>query len=251
MERTVELTDNVKYEDLTPVYQIRATKDFMCQGFSIHKGELGGYVNALDCFQDLWGWVDKQSIVINSTIRNAIIISSTVKDSKIEKARIEKSFIEDALVSISVIENTCVRQANLNEAVIVKSNVKNVSATKARIENARLTGVMIKHSKLIDTWLRDATVKQSFIKDITVNNVDFLDATVNHENDFLVLRNNWGSGRQFTWTKSNNLWKVGCFVGTSEELIQKAYADSEYKGKCYELTVNYAKQLQAIREQNQ
>jgi hypothetical protein len=33
------------------------------------------------------------------------------------------------------------------------------------------------------------------------------------------------------------MWSVGCFYGTGDELIKKAYADSEESGKCYEAIV--------------
>ena len=49
--------------------------------------------------------------------------------------------------------------------------------------------------------------------------------------DYIVFKNFWSSGRFFTWTRSNNMWKVGCFYGTGKELIEKAYADSETSGR--------------------
>ena len=40
------------------------------------------------------------------------------------------------------------------------------------------------------------------------------------------------------------MWKVGCFYGTGEEVIKKAYGESELKGKCYEKVVNFVKELE-------
>lgn len=62
--------------------------------------------------------------------------------------------------------------------------------------------------------------------------------------DYIVFKNSWSSGRFFTWTKSNDMWLVGCFYGTGEELIEKAYKDSEESGRKYELYVNLVKELQ-------
>ena len=62
-------------------------------------------------------------------------------------------------------------------------------------------------------------------------------ARVKSNKDYAVFKNFWSSGRYFTWTRSNNMWKVGCFYGTGEELIKKAYADSEISGKGYEAIV--------------
>ena len=63
--------------------------------------------------------------------------------------------------------------------------------------------------------------------------------------DFIVFKNWWSSGRYFTWTRSNNMWKVGCFYGTGEELIQKAYKDSEISGREYERVVRYVESILA------
>ena len=69
------------------------------------------------------------------------------------------------------------------------------------------------------------------------------DATVGGEEDFIVFKNWWSSGRYFTWTRSNNKWKVGCFYGSGEELITKAYKDSEKSGREYERVVKYVESI--------
>ena len=63
------------------------------------------------------------------------------------------------------------------------------------------------------------------------------DAEVKSSKDYCVYKNTWSSFRWFTYTKSNKMWKVGCFYGTGAELIAKAYKDSEKSGKCYEAIV--------------
>ena len=68
-------------------------------------------------------------------------------------------------------------------------------------------------------------------------------ATVRGKEDFIVFKNWWSSGRYFTWTRSNNKWKVGCFMGTGEELIAKAYKDSEKSGREYERVVKYVNDI--------
>ena len=72
-------------------------------------------------------------------------------------------------------------------------------------------------------------------------------ARVKKTADYIVLKNNWSSGRYFTYTLSNKMWKVGCFYGTGEALIKKAYADSELSGKCYEAAVRYVEALEKIQ----
>ena len=75
----------------------------------------------------------------------------------------------------------------------------------------------------------------------------FGDAVIKSTEDYIVFKNNWSSRRYFTYTKSNKMWKVGCFYGTGEELIKKAYADSELSGKCYEAYVKFVEQIENIQ----
>lgn len=69
------------------------------------------------------------------------------------------------------------------------------------------------------------------------------DAKVTNNRDYIVFKNWWSSGRYFTWTRSNNKWSVGCFYGTGEELIAKAYKDSELSGREYERIVRYVEAI--------
>lgn len=73
-------------------------------------------------------------------------------------------------------------------------------------------------------------------------------ATVFDNADFIVFKNWWSSGRYFTWTRSNNKWKVGCFYGSGEELIDKAYKDSAKSGREYERVVKYVESI--LEEEN-
>lgn len=74
------------------------------------------------------------------------------------------------------------------------------------------------------------------------------DALVSNSTDYIVFKNWWSSGRYFTWTRSNNKWRVGCFFGTGEKLIKKAYADSEKSGREYERIVKYVESILAEEE---
>ena len=68
-------------------------------------------------------------------------------------------------------------------------------------------------------------------------------AEVVNNADYIVFKNWWSSGRYFTWTRSNNMWRVGCFYGTGEELIAKAYKDSNLSGREYERVVKYVESI--------
>ena len=71
------------------------------------------------------------------------------------------------------------------------------------------------------------------------------DAMVTSVSDYIVFKNWWSSGRYFTWTRSNDMWRVGCFYGTRSELVEKAYKDSEVSGREYERIVNYVESVKA------
>jgi carbonic anhydrase/acetyltransferase-like protein (isoleucine patch superfamily) len=77
------------------------------------------------------------------------------------------------------------------------------------------------------------------------------DAEVEKSSDIIWFKNIWTSGRTFTYTRSNGKWAVGCFYGTGEELIIKAYDDSEVSGKCYEAIVRVTEEIyKAIEKKN-
>ena len=69
------------------------------------------------------------------------------------------------------------------------------------------------------------------------------DALIKDMSDYIVFKNWWSSGRYFTWTRSNDMWKVGCFYGTGKELIEKEYKDSEKSGVEYKRVVDYVESV--------
>ena len=68
--------------------------------------------------------------------------------------------------------------------------------------------------------------------------------------DYYVGKNIWSSGRYFTYTRSDKMWKVGCFHGTGEELIRKAYQDGVVSGREYERVVRYVEAMYADLEKD-
>lgn len=70
-------------------------------------------------------------------------------------------------------------------------------------------------------------------------------AVIKSKSDYIVFKNWWSSGRYFTWTRSNDMWSVGCFYGTGEELIKKAYNDSDESGREYERIVKYVESIKS------
>ncbi|MCB2935823.1 polymer-forming cytoskeletal protein [Streptococcus suis] len=74
-------------------------------------------------------------------------------------------------------------------------------------------------------------------------------AKVSELGDIIVFKNHWSSGRHFTYTKSNKMWKAGCFYGTGQELIEKAYRDSEKSGNHYKAYVDFVESLEKLNDQ--
>lgn len=68
-------------------------------------------------------------------------------------------------------------------------------------------------------------------------------ALIKDMSDYIVFKNWWSSGRYFTWTRSNNMRKVGCFYGSGRELIEKTYKDSELSGREYKRVVDYVESV--------
>ena len=64
--------------------------------------------------------------------------------------------------------------------------------------------------------------------------------------DYILFKNWWSSGRFFTWTRSNDMWRVGCFYGTGEELVKKAFQDSEESGREYKRIVDYVESIKGV-----
>lgn len=76
------------------------------------------------------------------------------------------------------------------------------------------------------------------------------DAVIRRLQDYYVSRNTWSSGRYFTYTRSNRMWRVGCFFGTGDELIAKAYKDSEVSGREYKRIVEYVEAMYAALDKD-
>lgn len=100
----------------------------------------------------------------------------------------------------------------------------------------------IQHSKIYDNTVISGGVE-------VVNAEITKDAVIKSEKDYLTMKNNWTSGRTFTYTHSNKTYVVGCFTGTGDELIKKAYEDSDESGKFYENAVKYVESVYKLHEE--
>lgn len=240
---------------------------------TIKIGELGGKVDSRSCLSHKGKcYIDYYSIVINgakvlnnSKIEKSIINGnikiegdSTILESNLTEVKgeiinskvINSTFNKIILIKNSVIKNStingninksCIIDSNLNDATIYKSTVFQSSLFKTFIEISNFNNSKVKYSTIALSNIKNSTIEYVNIESIIIN-----DAIIKSIKDFIVFKNWWSSGRYFTWTRSNNMWNVGCFHGTGEELINKAYKASPEKGKEYEKIVNYVNNLNKL-----
>ena len=210
-----EFTDETINVGLHVLHRIRATKDIPIHG--VDKGDLGGFVESYDNLSD-HAWVCG-----NAKVHGNARVSG---DAWIQG---------DAVVfgNARVLGNAEVfGNAKVSEDAQIFGNAKVFDDAKV-FGNAQVFG----DAKVYE----DAAV--SGYAEVCEDARVFGDAVVTSDRDYIVFKNFWSSGRYFTWTRSNNMWSVGCFYGTGEELIAKAYRDSEKSGKQYKRVVDYINEL--------
>ena len=220
-----------KYElipsDIEGLFRIKALKDFN----DVKKGDIGGYVESeknLSQLGDCWIY-DNAKVYDNAEVCDNAQVCGKAKvygnayvfgNAKVCcKARVEDNAVVWNNAQIYGYAKVC------GDAVVC-GNAK--VCCKAKVEdnavvwnNAQIYG----YAKVCD------------------NAQICGDAIISSDKDYIVFKNWWSSGRYFTWTRSNNMWTVGCFYGTGEELIAKAYKDSEESGREYECIVKYVERI--------
>ena len=204
-----ELTGERKREDGVLLRRIRATSDFG----SVHKGDIGGWIR---CEENLsqWGcaWVADDAMVYGNAVVEGdarVYGNAVVKDSawvSNQSAVFGRAIVCD---SATVFNNAEVFGNALICGDARIAECAKVSGYVCIYGGARICG----------------------------------DAVVEKKEDAIWFKNIWSSGRDFTYTRSNKKWSVGCFYGTGKELIEKAYADSIVKGKCYETIVRATEEI--------
>lgn len=220
MNKKFELIKNdyISLDDYT-LYRIRALIDF----YDVSAGDLGGYIEKeANLSQEGNAWIyDKACVFGNAKIcRDAQVFDNALV--------YDNAYISDnarVYGNAKVYGDACVYD---NAWVF---------------DNAKVCGEAIVRSCVYNnaTICGDAHV---FGKAEICG-----DAIVAERDDYIVFKNSWSSGRYFTYTKSNKMWLVGCFYGTGEELVKKAYDDSENSGKHYELYVNLVREMELMENE--
>lgn len=185
------------------LHRIMALRDFG----NVKRGDLGGFVEKeTNLSQEGNCWIYDEAAVYNS---------AEVRD--------------DATVR---------NFADISDGAMVSGNAKVHSHAKIW-DNARIfdSAVVLDYATVCGC----AKVSKNIV--VYGNAVIKGNAVIESISDYIVFKNWWSSGRYFTWTRSNDKWSVGCFYGTGEELIKRAYADSREKGHEYERVVKYVESI--------
>ena len=236
MEKKYKLTEEICYDFLgIKLYRIEALKDFGI----VKKGDKGGYIeneNNLSQEGDCWIYgntkVSDKAIVCgnaqvsgnaqvfgNATVYGNALVYGNAKVFDDAKVYDGAKVYGDAIVSNNAIV--------VNKAIVC-GNAK-VFGNAVICDNALVYG----NAVICDNALVFGNAEVYGYVQVCGS------AEIKDNSDYIVFKNWWSSGRYFTWTRSNNMWKVGCFYGTGEELIAKASKDSELSGIEYKRVVDY------------
>ena len=229
MNKKYEITKESMHNGCATLYRIKALIDI--PRFKVKKGDLGGWIEKeFNLSQNGRCWVSKNAQVygdarVNDNARvmgfarvfgrASVCVDAKVKDRATVFACAyvrDKATVKDKAI-VQGYANIC-GCSTIKDSALVSGECK-VSGTSVIGKNVIIVG----ESAIIS------------------------DAVVFSLKDFITIKNCWTSGRTLTYTRSNKRWTIGCFHGTGEELIAKAYKDSELSGKCYELTVNYVEAI--------
>ncbi len=225
MGKKYKLTDETINFDGRTLYRIEAVRDF----YDVKKGDKGGWVESeRNLSQDGNCWVyDNAKVFGNAEVSEDAIVRDNAGVRGFAKVY--------GYARICLNARVCSRAEIYDNAIVSDAIVCGYAQVydKAQVSDyARVSGDA-EVSGEVEVWGRAHIVGGAKVKNRT---------------DYIVFKNFWSSGRYFTWTRSNNRWIVGCFYGTGEELIKKAYADSEKSGREYERVVRYVESILADEE---
>lgn len=243
MKYKILFDQTLNYEGRT-LHRIQALKSFK----NALEGDIGGWIeDPRNLSHEGNCWVKQDAKVFdNASIKdNAIVLGDAVVK---QFAKVYGDAVIDGKAMVS-------GYAEVFDDAVVANNAYICSGAKAYgssivYGNAYVRGCAeINGNALVgdNSSIEDYAVITGGAK-IKGNAMICSNAIVKNLDDYIVFKNWWSSGRYFTWTRSNNKWKVGCFYGTGEELISKAYKDSQRSGQEYERIVRYVEAITNEKE---
>lgn len=280
MKRYFEFTDEMIVVYGVTVYRIRATEDI--DEHNVKKGDLGGFVQRKLNIRGR-AWVYDNAVVMgnayvtdDATVRGNACVSGNagVRGHAVvcehavvfDEARVNEYAIvagnakvkgaarlfghavvkDHARVSGNAVleDGACVSGEAIINGTARVGDVAYITGNVVITDRAVVRGVVELDGR---TWVQDQVMIDIYPHDqllrICSDAVFQGNAVIHSLNDFIIMYNNWSSGRHFVWTRSNNMWSVGCFYGTGEALIKKAMQDSVASGRGYKRAVAYVESM--------
>lgn len=215
MEKKYKLTDEYITIGDKKLYRIEALKDFA----DVKKGDKGGFVESeYNLSQDSNCWIyDDAKVYDNAAIHGNASVRGNAE------------IYGNALIS---------GYASIEDNVKIYDNAE-IFGHACIYDYAKIfnNAIVYDHVEIYDNVeIYGNTEIYGYITLLK-------DTKISSNSDYIVFKNWWSSDRYFTWTRSNNMWSVGCFYGTGEELITKAYKDSTLSGQEYERVVRYVESI--------
>lgn len=283
MKKYELLVDTMRIHRGKPHYRIKALVDVLSYG--IRKGDLGGWVNGEhnlshegDC------WVADEALVTDSACvkDNAFICNKVeVMDNAVVSGNAYVShdvvIADNAFVSdhtyvfghVYVLDDAkIIDHAQVSEEAVISGD--SIIQDYARVYgSARISwhstvkdhACVLEHAYILSSTVGGyasvgghvhlaygVTVEgDTELVETLILSADKHPIHIDGQEDIYVFKNNWSSGRTFCYIPNIKLWIVGCFKGTGDELIKKAYADSELSGDMYSSYVELVERLESKR----
>lgn len=231
MNEKYMLTDEVMYFKGHTLHRIKALSSFS----DVEAGELGGWVESeknLSQYGDCWIAMEAKAYENAEVYDDAMLTDEAVA---CDNATICERSLVCGKTIVSGFTYVC-GSAEAHGESILNGETRlygSVRVIGAKVVDAKVGGYTI----ICDGASVCGRIKIDGMATIKGG------AVVCNNNDYIVFKNFWSSGRYFTWTRSNNMWSVGCFLGSGEELIEKAYKDSERSGREYKRIVDYVNSI--------
>ena len=239
MEKKYKLTEETINVGDTALYRIEALRDFG----DVKKGDKGGFIEKeenLSQSDDCWVYDDAKVYDNARVYGNARVCENAVV------CGYARVYDNARVYNNAVVGGKAVVYGNavVDWYAVIYGNAE-VYDNAVVGGNAEIRGnaVVYRNAKVCDDSLVRDNAKVCGNAEVFGHAAICGDTLITSNSDYIVFKNWWSSGRYFTWTKSNNMWKVGCFHGTGKELIEKAYKDSEISGREYERVVKYVESI--------
>ena len=239
MEKKYKLTEETINIGGTALYRIEALRDFG----DVKKGDKGGFIEKeenLSQSDDCWVYDDAKVYDNAMVYGNARVCENAVV------CGYARVYDNARVYNNAVVGGKAVVYGNavVDWYAVIYGNAE-VYDNAVVGGNAEIRGnaVVYRNAKVCDDSLVRDNAKVCGNAEVFGHAAICGDTLITSNSDYIVFKNWWSRGRCFTWTKSNNLWKVGCFHGTGKELIEKAYKDSEISGREYERVVKYVESI--------